>query len=119
MHNNDGTSARSVKCPIFQTGDVSTPNANRNVFVRVYDRSPGTKLTCRVTLYDTTGHEVAFLAQSTATGFFSAAPTTLSFVFPSIGTATTIGMVDCSIPGFDSVNGLSHIVGIDWNSNTF
>jgi hypothetical protein len=116
---NTSTGARGVLCPIFETEQVNTPNANRNVFVRVYDRSPGTKLNCNVYLFGSTGNQIAAMSKSTASGFFSAAPTTLSFHFLSIGTATTNAVVACSIPGFDSANGHSGIVGIAWNSITF
>jgi hypothetical protein len=116
---NTSTSARSVICPIYQTEDVNTPNADRHVSVRVYDRSPGTKLTCTVYLYGSSGNQVGAVSQSTASGFFSAAPTTLSFHFSDVGTDSITGAVFCSVPGVDSTNGHSHVVGIAWNSNTF
>jgi hypothetical protein len=114
------TGTRGVYCPLWEPKPVPVgANARRNIFIRVYDRSPGTKLTCTVYLYDGSGNQLAALANSTPSGFFSAAPTTLTYYLGPFGDDIMFGAALCGIPGVDAVNGASYITSLSWNSITF
>jgi hypothetical protein len=108
---------RNVVCPIWQTKTPS-PNMKRTVFVRVYDRNPTQSFSCTVTLRYWNGSNYAStsLTQQTAGGFASNSATTLSFFFPTFSPALVWGSATCGIPGVDSVNGKSLVVGIQYNA---